>query len=243
VTKVNKITNIKIMNIAVFGTGMVGQVIATRLSGQNHTVTVGTRDVRETLARTNKDGYGNPPFGEWYKQHQEAIKLGTFAEAAAAAELIFNCTTGQNSVDALGHAGRENLKEKIVIDVANPLDFSRGMPPSLNPGNTDSLGESIQRTFPDTKVVKTLNTMNCYVMVDPAKIPGDHNVFVSGNDTGAKDVVKGLLKSFGWKENNIIDLGDISTARGTEQLLPIWIRLFGVLKNPMFNFNIVAAPK
>lgn len=227
------------MKIAVFGTGIVGQVIANRLAGLGHSVTIGTRDVAKTLARTDKDPYGNPPFHEWHKQHQSSIKLGTYSEAAAMSEVVFNCTMGQGSVDALNQAGIANLKGKVVVDISNPLDFSKGMPPFLSPGNTDSLGELIQRTFPEVRVVKTLNTMNCFLMVNPAALPGDHTVFVSGNDAGAKAVAKDLLKSFGWKESNILDLGDITTARGTEQLLPIWIRLYAALKNPMFNFNIV----
>ena len=233
------------MKIAVFGTGIVGQVIANRLAGLGHSVTIGTRDAAKTLARTDKDPYGNPPFGEWYTQNKSTIKLGTFSDAAAQAEIIFNCTMGQGSVDALKQAGHANLKGKIIVDISNPLDFSKGMPPFLSPGNTDSLGELIQRTFPEVKVVKTLNTMNCFLMVNPTALPGDHTVFVSGNDSDAKTTVKGFLKSFGWKESNVIDLGDITTARGTEQLLPIWIRLYGVLQNPMFNFNIVigAVPK
>lgn len=230
------------MKTAVFGTGIVGQVIASRLAGLGHSVTIGTRDVKETLARTKKDSYGNPPFNEWYKQNQGTLKLGTYAEAASGSEIIFNCTQGLGSVEALRHADPKNLKGKIIIDIANPLDFSNGMPPTLSPGNTDSLGELIQRTFPEAKVVKTLNTMNCYLMVDPSALEGDHNVFVSGNDSDAKSTAKEILVSFGWKEHNIIDLGDISTARGTEQLLPIWVRLYGTLQNPMFNFKIVVGP-
>jgi 8-hydroxy-5-deazaflavin:NADPH oxidoreductase len=233
------------MKIAVFGTGIVGQVMANRLAGLGHSVTIGTRDVAKTLTRMDKDPMGNPPFGEWYKQNKSTVKLGTYPEAAAPAEIIFNCTLGHGSVDALKQAGSADLKGKIIVDISNPLDFSKGMPPFLSPGNTDSLGELIQRTFPDAKVVKTLNTMNCFLMVNPAALPGDHTVFVSGNDAGAKTIAKALLKSFGWKESNMIDLGDIISARGTEQLLPIWIQLYGALKNPMFNFNIVvgAAPK
>lgn len=227
------------MKIAVFGTGIVGQVIANRLAGLGHSVTIGTREVAKTLARTDKDPYGNPPFGEWYKQNKGNVKLGTYSEAASTAEIIFNCTMGQGSIDALKQAGEANLKGKILIDISNPLDFSKGMPPFLSPGNTDSLGELIQRTFPDLKVVKTLNTMNCFLMVNPVALPGDHTVFVSGNDANAKTSAKEILTSFGWKEKNIIDLGDITTARGTEQLLPIWVRLYGALQNPMFNFNIV----
>jgi len=230
------------MKISVFGTGVVGQVIAARLAGLGHAVTIGTRDVAKTLARSDKDPYGNPPFSEWYKQNSDTVKLGTYSEAGASAEIIFNCTMGLGSVEALKQAGEGNLKGKILIDISNPLDFSKGMPPFLSPGNTDSLGELIQRTFPEVKVVKTLNTMNCFLMVNPQALPGDHSVFVSGNDVAAKATAKEILKSFGWKENNMIELGDISTARGTEQLLPIWIRLYGALQTPMFNFKIVIAP-
>lgn len=229
------------MKAAVFGTGMVGRVIAGRLAGLGHSVVVGTRDVAKALARTEKDAYGNAPFGEWYKQHSSSVSLGSYAEAAADAAVIFNCTSGQGSVDALTQAGNGGLKGKIIIDISNPLDFSKGMPPFLSPGNTDSLGELIQRTFPEAKVVKTLNTMNCFLMVDPASLQGDHSVFVSGNDVDAKTTTKEILKSFGWKESNIIDLGDITTARGTEQLLPIWLRLYGVFRHSTFNFNVVAA--
>lgn len=232
------------MKIAVFGTGIVGQVISIRLAGLGHSVTIGTRDVAKTLARTGKDMYGNPPFGEWYQQNKSHIRVGSYKEAASSAEIIFNCTMGQGSLDALKQAD-DNLNGKIIIDISNPLDFSKGAPPSLSPVNTDSLGELIQRTFPEAKVVKTLNTMNCFLMVNPEALPGDHNVFVSGNDAGAKSKAKKILNSFGWKDANIIDLGDITTARGTEQLLPIWIRLYTTLKNPMFNFKIVVgqAPK
>jgi predicted dinucleotide-binding enzyme len=225
------------MKIAVFGTGMVGQVISSKLAGLGHSVTMGTREVEKSLSRTNKDG--SPAFSEWYQQNKSNIKLSTYSEAASSAEIIFNCTMGLGSVDALKQAGEANLKGKILIDISNPLDFSKGMPPFLSPGNTDSLGEMIQRTFPELKVVKTLNTMTCFLMVNPSAISDDHTVFVSGNDAGSKNTAKEILKSFGWKESNIIDLGDITTARGTEQLLPIWIRLYGVLQNPMFNFKIV----
>ena len=227
------------MKIAVFGTGIVGQVIASRLAGLGHAVTIGTRDVTKTMARSEKDMYGNPPFRDWVEQNKSSIKVGTYEEAATTAEIIFNCTLGNGSVDALQVAGHENLKGKIIVDISNPLDFSKGMPPTLNPGNTDSLGELLQRTFPEAKVVNTLNTMSSFMMVNRAALQEEHNVFLSGNDASAKSAVKEILRSFGWKDSSMIDLGDITTARGTEQLLPIWIRLYGVLKNPMFNFKIV----
>jgi len=161
-----------------------------------------------------------------------------FAEAAAHGEMIVNATAGAVSLEALEQAGEDNLNGKVLIDIANPLDFSKGMPPSLSVSNTDSLGEQIQRRFPEAKVVKTLHTMNAHLMVDPAQLAAaDHTVFVSGGDSEAKGKVSELLRSLGWTD--IIDLGDISTARGTEMLLPIWLRLFGALQKPIFNFKIV----
>lgn len=228
------------MKASVMGTGIVGRVIAERLKGLGHAVTIATRNVSETLARVDKDGYGNPPFAVWHAANK-GIPVSTYADAAAATDVIFNCTQGQGSVEALRAAGEQNLRGKIIIDIANPLDFSKGMPPFLSPGNTDSLGELIQRTFPEARVVKTLNTMNCFLMVNPSAVPGDHSVFMSGNDAVAKNTAREILNSFGWRDANIIDLGDITTARGTEQLLPIWVRLYGALKTPMFNFHIVKA--
>jgi hypothetical protein len=225
------------MRFGILGTGIVGKTIATRLAGLGHDVMVGTRDPQETMSRTETDRYGNPPFNAWQEEHRE-VSLGTFAEAAAHSETVINATAGAISLEALEQAGEENLNGKVLIDIANPLDFSRGMPPTLLVSNTDSLGEQIQRRFPEVKVVKTLNTMNAYVMVDPAQLAGaDHSVFVSGDDTDAKAQVSELLRSFGWTD--VIDLGEISTARGTEMLLPVWVRLFGVLQKPVYNFKIV----
>jgi predicted dinucleotide-binding enzyme len=226
------------MKIAVLGTGVVGQTISEKLTQLGHEVTIGTRDIKNSLARTDKDNFGRPPLKEWLSSHPN-IKLGAYSEAASFGELIVNATSGAGTLPALEAAGKENLGGKILMDISNPLDFSRGMPPSLFICNTDSLGEQIQRAYPETKVVKALNTMNAYIMVNPSLLPGDHNVFVSGNDPDAKTKIKDLIVSFGWKEKNIIDMGDISTARGTEQLLPIWVRLWGAMQNPMFNFKIV----
>ncbi len=225
------------MKFGILGTGVVGQTVAARLSEAGEEVMIGTRDVAATLARIEPDAYGAPGFGTWHQEHP-AVKIGKFAEAAAFGRLLFNCTSGVVSLDALKQAGQDNLNGKVLIDIANPLDFSHGMPPTLTISNTDSLGELIQRTFPQVKVVKTLNTMNTNVMVNPALVPGDHDVFVSGNDPAAKAQVIDLLKScFGWK--SVIDLGDIKTARGTEMLLPVWVNLMGVLQTPLFNFKIV----
>lgn len=230
------------MKIGIIGTGIVGRTLGAKLLEMEHEVFYGTRDTARTLARSEPDAYGNPPFSEWIKQYPEA-RLGTFQEAASYGELVINATAGMVSLEALVLAGNEYLQGKILIDIANPLDFSQGFPPSLAICNTDSLGERIQKAFPETRVVKALNTMNCAIMVNPGLVDGDHNVFVSGNDPKARvEVCKLLVDWFGWKQENIIDLGDITTARGTEMLLPIWLRLYGVIQGP-FNFHVAVGAK
>jgi 8-hydroxy-5-deazaflavin:NADPH oxidoreductase len=224
------------VKIAVLGTGTVGRTIAARLADLGHAVTIGTRDPEATLARTDQDAMGNPPFATWHSEHP-AVRLTTFAEAAEQAELVVNATNGGVSIDVLNQAGTANLTGKVLLDIANPLDFSQGFPPTLFVKDTDSLGEQIQRAFPETRVVKSLNTMTAALMADPALAAGgDHSVFVSGNDEAAKQSVIDLLTSLG--HTDVIDLGDLSTARGTEMLLPVWLRLMGALGTPMFNFKI-----
>jgi 8-hydroxy-5-deazaflavin:NADPH oxidoreductase len=228
------------MKATVLGTGSVGQTIANRLAGLGHEVIVGTRNVAESKLRKTADAFGNPAIGEWIEKNP-TIKLVTFAEAAAFGEIIFNCTKGVYGIEALTLAGKENLDGKIIVDISNPLDFSKGMPPTLTISNDNSLGEEIQKAFPIAKVVKALNTMWCGLMVNPAMIGGgDHTTFVCGNDSGAKATVKTILQSFGWAENNILDLGDITNARGTEMYLPLWVRIFGVTQNGAFNIKIVS---
>lgn len=229
------------MKIAIIGTGVVGQTIASKLVELGHEVIIGTRNVTEKLAANAKDSYGNPPFSEWHKVNSK-VKLGSFAEAAAFGEIIINATHGGSSLTALKLADAKNLSGKVLIDISNPLDFSKGMPPGLLPGlnNTNSLGEEIQKIFPEARVVKTLNTMWCGLMVNPALIGGgDHINYLSGNDADAKSKVKKLLKQFGWKDECLLDLGDISGARATESILPIWLRLWGVTQTGAFNFKIV----
>lgn len=225
------------MRFGVLGTGMVGRAIAGRLVSLDHDVMIGTRDVPRTRATSGPDRMGNPPFSTWQREHPD-VKLGTFAQAAAHGEVVVNATNGAASVEVLKLAGEGNLRGKTLIDVSNPLDFSKGMPPTLSVSNTDSLGEQIQRAFPQTHVVKTLNTVNAYLMTGPAQLAGgDHTIFLSGNDAGAKAQVTELLRSFGWKDT--VDLGDITTARGQEMYLPIWLRLWGAMKTPMFNIKVV----
>jgi predicted dinucleotide-binding enzyme len=228
------------MKISVIGTGNVGQTFASRLTELGHEVMIGTRNVEEKLASTAKDMYGNPPFSEWIKSNPK-VKLGSFEKAGSFGEMIINATLGGSSIAALRLAGIKNLSGKILIDVSNPLDYSKGMPPSLLPGlqNTNSLGEEIQRNFPEAKVVKTLNTMWCGLMVRPGLIMnGDHTNFISGNDTASKATARKLLYEFGWKDENILDLGDISAARATESVMVIWIRVWGAIQTGAFNFKL-----
>ena len=225
------------MKIAVLGTGVVGQTLAARLDDLGHEVTVGTRDPAATLARTESDGVGNPPYSEWARAHA-GVSLSTFAEAAAGAELIVNATSGVASIAALVEADAANLAGKVLLDVSNPLDFAGGFPPSLFVKDTDSLGEQIQAAFPHAKVVKSLNTLTVALMVQPRELAeGEHSVFVSGNDDDAKGVVVDLLQSFG--HTDVIDLGDITTARGSEMILPLWVRLLTAFGTPKFNFKVV----
>lgn len=228
------------MKIAVLGTGMVGRAVAGRLAELGHDVVIGTRDVEATLARSEPDAMGAPPFAEWQREHGE-VSLVLLAEAGSHGELIVNATAGQGSRAALEGVGAASLAGKVILDIANPLDFSQGMPPVLSVANTDSLAEQIQRAFPEARVVKALNTMNAYVMVDPARLAGRHNVFVAGDDVAAKETVKGLLRGFGWAEGDIVDLGGIRAARGMEMYLPLWLSLFGALGSSDFNIAIVRA--
>lgn len=226
------------MNIGILGTSMVGQTLSGKLAEIGHNVMVGTRDVGRTLAHTEPHPYGFPAFSVWHKQYPQ-IQLGTFADAARHGEIVINATNGTGSLNALHLAGEINLNGKILMDISNPLDFAQGNPPLLSLCNTDSLGEQIQRDFPQVKIVKTLNTVTASLMINPHQLAdGDHDIFISGNDASAKAQVSHLLTTwFGWKR--IIDLGDITTARGTEMYLPLWLRLWGALGTGLFNVKIV----
>jgi hypothetical protein len=224
------------MDIAVLGTGMVGQALASGLARLGHTVTVGTRDPEATLARTEPDGMGNPPFATWHADHDD-IALATYADATKGAELVVLAGNGGAALDMLTAAGADNLAGTVLIDISNPLDFSAGFPPTLFVKDTDSLGEQIQAAFPETRVVKTLNTLTAPLMVDPGQLGEATTVFVSGDDAAAKATVTEILTGFGHQD--VIDLGGIETARGTEMLLPLWLRTMGALGTGMFNIKVV----
>ena len=212
------------MKIGILGTGIVGRNLATKLVDLGHSVKIGSR------TKDNKEAIG------WTKENGVKASHGTFADAAAFGEMLFNCTHGTNSIEALKSAGDKNISGKIIVDVANPLDFSSGEL-KLTVCNTDSLGEQIQRTFPKARVVKALNTIGTDVQVNPSLLKGEHDVFISGNDKDAKVKVAELLKSFGWK--SVVDLGEIKSARGQEALMLIFMPLSKVFPNKRFNYRVV----
>src|SRR5262245_12314565 len=216
------------MRFGVLGTGMVGNAIATKLVQLGHEVTMGSRTAGNERAQT------------WAQTVGRDGAAGTFADAAEFGELIVSCIAGVHTVEALEASRRRNLEGKVVVDVANPLDFSNGMPPTLSVCNTDSLGEQIQRVFPECRVVKALNTMNCTVMVDPASVPGNHNAFLCGSYEEAKQDVTRLLESFGWPRPRIVDLGDIAASRGMEMYVALWLRFYGSVGGPHFNIALTA---
>jgi hypothetical protein len=218
------------MRIGVFGTGMVGKAIASKLVDVGHEVRMGSRSADNADATA------------WATEHGDKASHGTFADAAGFGEVLFNCTGGMVTLAALEQAGEDNIGDKVLVDVSNPLDFSQGMPPQLAVANTDSVGEQVQRRFPSARVVKSLNTMNCAVMIDPGAVPGYHNVFVSGDDDAAKATVTDLLGQFGWPRAAVIDLGDIKSARGAEALVLFWVFLRGALGGNQFNLGVVPPP-
>jgi predicted dinucleotide-binding enzyme len=211
---------------AVLGTGVVGRTLGSRLVGLGHRVVMGSRQA------------GNETAVAWAAEAGDLASQGSFADAAAAGDTVINATAGTASVAALESAGGEHLAGKVLIDVGNPLDASQGMPPRLSVCNDDSLGEQLQRAFPDARVVKTLNTVNCDVMVKPSIVPGRHTMFVCGNDAAAKRDVCDLLVRFEWPVEDIMDLGDIAGARGMEMYLPLWLRLWGATGTGHLNVHV-----
>ena len=222
------------MKIGIIGSGIVAQTLGTKLVQLGHDVALGTRDPKKL---DDKKGFGGS-LGEWLAKANGKAKVVSFRDAATHGELLINATHGQNSVDALKLAGDDALGTKVLIDVSNELDASKGMPPRVGASQDSCLAERIQAAFPKLKVVKSLNTINCGVMVEPRALAGgDHSVFVSGNDAAAKAAVGELLKSFGWTD--ILDLGDVSSARGPEMYMAMWLRLWGATGTGMVNIKVV----
>jgi 8-hydroxy-5-deazaflavin:NADPH oxidoreductase len=214
------------MKISLLGTGLVGRTVAPALAALGHEVVVGTRDPDATRAR---DDWASPVAD---------LPLRDFAAVAEGAELVVNATNGQGSLAALGEVGAEALAGTVVLDIANPLDFSAGFPPTLSVKDTDSLAEQIQRAFPEARVVKALNTVNANVMVDPSRVgDGGTTVFAASDDADARGLVVGLLEQIGWRD--IVEFDDLSAARGLEMWLPLWVRLMANLGTADFNIAVV----
>jgi predicted dinucleotide-binding enzyme len=217
------------MKIGILGTGMVGNALGTKLVQIGNEVTMGSRKANNETAQ------------KWAASLGERARSATFRDAAVFGEIVINCTGGAHSMEALETVGPEPLRGKILIDISNPLQQATDGSMVMAFCNTDSLGERIQKAFPLTRVVKALNTVNCEVMIEPSRVPGDHNLFIAGNDAMAKkEVINHLNAWFSWKPENIVDLGDITAARGTEMMMPLWMRLFqSVIGHPHFNYQII----
>jgi predicted dinucleotide-binding enzyme len=225
------------MKIGIIGSGVVAQTLGAKLIELGHDVVLGTRDPAKLDEKKNMA----VTLREWLAKVNKANKQGrvaTFQEAAAHGDLLFNATHGQASVEALKLAAANKVGTKVLIDTSNELDFSKGMPPGALASQSNCLGERIQAAFPNLKVVKSLNTIGAPVMVAPQALAGgEHTVFVSGNDAPAKAAAAELLKSFGWRD--VLDLGDISSARGPEMYMAMWLRLWGATGTGMLNVKVV----
>lgn len=214
---------------------MVGQAHAAKLSDLGHDVFVGTHDVDKAMART-EPGRMTEAFGTWIKKHPK-VKVATFAEAVKDADLVFEAISADGVIEVLS-AIKGELEGKTLVEISNPLDFSQGSPPRLTISNDDSMGEKIQRTLPKTKVVKSFNTVNATIQVDPQSLAGgDHHLFIAGDDQAAKDEVTKIAKAYGWQ--NIMDLGGIKSARGMEMVFILWAEIWGSTGNTKFNYKIV----
>ena len=230
------------MKIGIIGSGNVAQTLGGRLLGVGHEVMISSRD----LDAEKVSGFGTTPAANAWVAARKAeghagAAAGGVAQTAAFGELLINATSGVSSLDALAAADRGDIEGKVLIDLSNPLDFSGGMPPTLAFCNTESLGERIQAAYPGARVVKALNTVSVAVMIAPDLLAEETDLFVAGNDAEAKrfvidEVLKGWL---GWKR--VIDLGDITNARGTEMYMPLWVRLFGLKQTPLLNIKVVSA--
>lgn len=219
------------MNIGVLGTGTVGEAIATALTQKGYNVRMGSRNMNNEKAET------------WLKKSNDHASIGNFEDAAVFGELVFVCLNGAYALDVLQNIEPESLAGKIIVDITNPLDFTKGMPPQIleGLGNSNSLGEEIQKVLPHSFVVKTLNTVNYKLMVDARVVnKGDHHLFICGNDMDAKNKVKHLLVDiFHWQPDRLVDLGSIKSSRAIEAIVPFWVLVYQSLGTPLFNFKIV----
>lgn len=225
------------MRIGILGSGGVARTLAEGFVRVGHEVVLGTRDPDATMARTEPDAMGNPPFAAWAADHDD-VPLVAFAEAAAQADLVVNATAGHATLAALDAAGAANLDGKVLVDVANVLDFSSGWPPAVGVASDGpSLGEQVQAAVPGARVVKALNTVTAHVMTHPDALGADHTALLCGDDADAKAEVSTLLRSLGWAD--VLDLGGIVAARGLEHYLAFWVRAMDAIGHPRFNVRVV----
>ncbi len=218
------------MRVGILGTGVVGEALASAFIAKGHHVKMGSRTA------------GNEKATAWAKKAGKDASEGSFDDAALYGDIIFLCLNGEFALDAVGSVGDTSLNGKIVVDVTNPLDFTQGMPPAiLEDFRNVSLGEKIQEALPNAYVVKTLNTVNFNVMVDPKKVnSGKHSLFICGNHLDAKNKVKHFLAdTFSWDGESFIDLGEIKAARCTEAFVPLWVMLWQSLGTPFFSMKVV----
>ncbi len=194
------------VRVGILGSGDVGRALAAGFAGLGHDVKIGSRDPQK--------------LADWAEQAGPRVSTGTFAEAASFGDILILATLGVATEDAIRLAGVDAFDGKVVIDTTNPLDFSKGMPPTLSVGHTDSLGEVIQRLLPRARVVKAFNTVGNALMVNPQLPGGPPDMFLCGNDEDAKKIVTQICKHFGW---GVVDIGGIEGARYLEPMCLVWV--------------------
>jgi 8-hydroxy-5-deazaflavin:NADPH oxidoreductase len=202
------------MKVAILGTGAVAIDLAKGFVSRGHSVVFGTRDVQ----------------GESAVKAVAAVpgsSAALYADAAQQAEMAVLATSWSGTQNAVQLATNAALKGKLIIDVTNPLDFSTGKP-QMALGFPNSAGASIQAWLPDAKVVKAFNIITSTRMIDPKFADGHADMFIAGNDAGAKQQTADLLKAFGWR--SAIDMGDIGKSYLLEALAMMWID-YGVTRN------------
>lgn len=226
------------MKVAVLGTGMVGKALSQKLHTMGHKVSIGTRSVEATVSKLAPMDADGLTYESWLSRH-EGIQMRSFRDSITGAEIIISSLSGKHAVATLG-ALADEIGDRVVIDTTNPLDFSHGAAPVLSVTGADSLSEQIQAALPRARVVKALNTVGFSVMVDPQAInDGNHILPICGNDEAAKAAVRLLLEQMGWRTGSLVDLGDLTNARGMEAYLLYWFRLMGKLGTSSFNIEIV----
>jgi predicted dinucleotide-binding enzyme len=203
------------MKVGVLGTGDVGKALANAFLSLGYDVKMGAREA------------GNPKAAAWAKEAGTKASAGTFAEAARFGDVVVLATLGVANESALRQAGLDSFDGKLLIDTTNPLDFSGGMPPTLAVTGKDSGGEQVQRLLPKAKVVKAFNTVGNAHMFRPQFPSGPPDMFICGDDEGAKQRLGEILHEFGW---GVVDIGGISGARYLEAMCLAWV-LYGIRAN------------